>query len=69
MFGNKEYTTKLLFLNDSVQYLKANYADSTNFGGLFAKIGVQYTAVISGNMNLRLGGTFGLQNNMNAFRM
>jgi len=68
MFGNKEYTTKLLFLNDSVQYLKANYADSTDFGGLFAKIGIQYTAVLSGNMNLRLGGTFGLQNNMNAFR-
>ena len=68
MFGNKEYTTKLLFLNDSVQYLKANYADSTNFGGLFAKVGVQYSAVISGNMNLRFGGTFGLQNNMDAYR-
>ncbi len=68
MFGNKEYTTKLLFANDTVQYLKANYADSTSFGGVFAKLGIQYTAVVAGDMNLRFGGTFGLQNEMSAKR-
>jgi long-subunit fatty acid transport protein len=68
MFGNKEYTTKLLFINDTVSYLKANYSDSTSFGGIFAKVGLQYTLVVAGNKNLRFGATFGLENNMNASR-
>jgi hypothetical protein len=68
MFGNKEYNTQLLFLNDTVSYLKANYSDSTSFGGLFAKLGLQYTLVVSGNKNLRFGATFGLQNTMDASR-
>lgn len=68
MFGNKEYTTKLIFANDTVSYLKANYSDSTSFGGLFAKLGLQYTFVIAGNKNLRIGATFGLENTMNATR-
>ncbi len=68
MFGNKEYDTKLLFANDTVSYLKANYSDSTSFGGLFAKLGIQYTLVVSGDKNLRFGATFGLENTMKASR-
>ena len=68
MFGNKDYDTKMFFANDTVSYLKANYSDSTSFGGLFAKIGLQYTLVISGDKDIRFGATFGLENNMNASR-
>jgi hypothetical protein len=68
MFGNKEYDTKMVFNNDTVSYLKANYSDSTSFGGVFAKLGLQYTLVVSGDKNLRFGGTFGLENNMSASR-
>jgi hypothetical protein len=68
MWGNRRYASKILFINDTVAYKQANYTDSTSFGGLFAKLGIQYTKVISGDMNLRFGGTFALQNSMNAKR-
>ena len=68
MFGNKENSTRLIFLNDSVNYMKAKYSDTTNFGGLFVKAGIQYQFVISGDMNLRVGATYGLENKMNAKR-
>jgi hypothetical protein len=68
MFGNKHYGTQMSFVNDTVRYQKANYTDSTSFGGLFVKAGVQYQKVLSGDMNLKFGATFGLQNKMNALR-
>ena len=68
IFGNRFTGTKMLFNNDTVHYRQANYTDSSHFGGLFAKVGIQYTYVLSGDMNLRFGGTFGLQNNLNAKR-
>jgi hypothetical protein len=68
MFGNKENSTRLIFLNDTVSYMKAKYSDTTNFGGLFVKAGIQYQFVISGDMNLRVGATYGLENSMNAKR-
>jgi long-subunit fatty acid transport protein len=68
MFGNKNYVSKLVFINDTVNYQKARYTDSTNYGGFFAKAGIQYNFVLSGDMNLRFGATYGLQNTMNAKR-
>jgi hypothetical protein len=68
MWGNKNYSTRMQFVNDTVRYQKANYSDSTNFGGLFVKAGLQYNFIISGDMNLRLGATFGLENTMKATR-
>ena len=68
LWGNKEYDTKMVIRNDSVSYLKANYSDSTFFGGLFAKLGIQYTLVVSGDKNLRFGGTLGLENTLSASR-
>jgi hypothetical protein len=68
MFGNKHYGTQMTLVNDSVRYQKANYTDSTSFGGIFVKAGFQYQLVLSGDMNLKFGGTFGLQNKMNALR-
>lgn len=68
MFGNKHYSTQMQFINDTVRYQKANYSDSTSFGGVFVKAGFQYQLVVSGDMNLKFGGTFGLENKMTAYR-
>jgi hypothetical protein len=68
MFGNKHYSTQMRFINDTIAYQKANYSDSTSFGGLFVKAGIQYQLVLSGDMNLKFGGTFGLENKMTAYR-
>ena len=68
MFGNKNYVSKLVFINDTVNYQKARYTDSTNFGGLFVKAGIQYNFVLSGDLNLRFGATYGLENTMDAKR-
>ncbi|MFN5475353.1 MAG: hypothetical protein ACK484_02080, partial [Sphingobacteriales bacterium] len=46
MFGNKHYGTQMSFVSDSIRYQKANYTDSTNFGGLFVKAGLQYQLVL-----------------------
>ena len=42
MFGNKDYSTGLSFLNDTVQYAQSNTASKTNFGGLFLTAGLQF---------------------------
>lgn len=42
MFGNKDYSTRLIFINDSVDYYRSNSANNTNFGGLFVDLGLQY---------------------------
>lgn len=68
MFGNKHYGTQMIMINDTVRYQKASYTDSTSFGGVFVKAGIQYQLVLSGDMNLKFGGTFGLENKMTASR-
>ena len=42
LFGNKSYDTRLVFLNDTVNYLKSNSATQTSIGGLSFNGGVQY---------------------------
>ena len=41
MFGNKDYSTRLTFLNDTVQYAHSNTESKTSFGGLFINGGIQ----------------------------
>ena len=53
-------TPRSRFPHILVRYQKANYTDSTNFGGVFVKAGLQYQLVLSGDMNLKFGATFGL---------
>ena len=42
MFGNKDYSTRLTFLNDTVHFSQSNTETKSNFGGLFMNGGVQY---------------------------
>ena len=41
-FGNKSYSTKLTFLNDTVYHYQSNSETSANFGGVFFTLGTQY---------------------------
>ncbi|MEO6820382.1 MAG: hypothetical protein ABI266_07725 [Ginsengibacter sp.] len=65
LFGQKDYTTKLALLNDSVSYQKAKYETKSNFGGMFLNAGVQYAAKIKGGF-FRLGAYGTLSKNYNA---
>ncbi|MEO8569676.1 MAG: hypothetical protein ABI419_11080 [Ginsengibacter sp.] len=64
LFGEKDYDTKLLFI-DSVQYYKADYETKTRFGGVFLNAGFQYSVKIKGGY-LRFGGYGNLQQQFNA---
>ena len=65
LFGSKSYSTKLTFLNDSVQYYRSNSANDTHIGGVFLSGGLQYeTSFKSGILRLGLYGN--LQQEVNA---
>jgi len=72
MFGNKDYSTKLTFINDSVHYYQSNSANKTRYGGLFINGGMQYDIPVekdkNGNVkrNIRLGVHGNLQQNISA---
>lgn len=54
-FGNKDYSTKLNLINDTVLYYKSNSATKSNFGGVFLNLGVQYEIFLKNKAFLRLG--------------
>lgn len=41
-FGNKDFSTRLAFVNDSVVYYKSNTQSHVDYGGIFLDAGVQY---------------------------
>lgn len=54
-FGIKNYSTRLTFINDSVDYLKSNSATNTSFGGAFIQAGVQYVKALTKDETIRIG--------------
>ncbi len=42
LFGNKSYSSRLTFINDTVNYLKSNSATKTSIGGISFNAGIQY---------------------------
>ena len=68
MFGNKEYSTRVSFINDSINYKSTISTDTSNFGGLFLNLGIQYKIKLSKDYTLKLGGTANLQSTLNANR-
>jgi len=68
MFGNKSYSTKLVFINDTVDYKKANYSDTTTFGNFFFDVGLQYIIHLSEKTRLTLGAFSDIKTNMHAKR-
>ncbi|MFT3909832.1 MAG: hypothetical protein QM737_10435 [Ferruginibacter sp.] len=67
-FGNKDYSTRLTFINDTVAYLKSNTQTQSHFGGVFLNIGVQYQLPLGKNRNrmLNIGAYANLQQNLKA---
>ncbi len=68
MFGNKQYNTRVAFMNDSIDYKKTNSSDTTRFGGLFFNMGVQYRRKLNSKTILRLGVSGNIQTTMKAKR-
>lgn len=72
MFGSKDYSTKLTFINDSTFYYLSNSENKTTFGGLFINGGMQYDIALAKDnndnvtKNLRIGVYGNLQQNLNA---
>ena len=77
-FGNKDYNTRLNFINDTVAYYKSNTSTKTQFGGGFLNLGVQYEFKFEKTDKanpaykrydvLRLGAYANLQQNLSAKR-
>ncbi|MBS1509652.1 MAG: hypothetical protein JST86_02330 [Bacteroidetes bacterium] len=73
VFGNKNYSTKLIFVNDTIDYYKSNSSNQTTFGGLLATVGFQYEIPLSKDKDklfprLRIGAYGNLQQKFNATR-
>ena len=74
MFGSKNYSTRLAFVNDTVVYYKSNSANKTTFGGLFINGGIQYELILNKDKKnetprvLRFGAYGTLQQKLNASR-
>ncbi len=66
-FGSKDYSTKLQFLNDTVQYYSSNSATQTRFGGMFLTLGTQYH-IKTKKGYLQLGAYANLGQNLTARR-
>ena len=74
MFGSKDYSTKLEFVNDTVAYYRSNSATQTRFGAAFLNAGVQYETILNKDevsagkfgRTLRLGAYVNLQQKVNA---
>jgi hypothetical protein len=54
IFGEKNYDTRLIFNNDTLEYNKAHYETETRFGGIFLDAGIQYVAKLKKG-SLRFG--------------
>lgn len=65
VFGTKNYSTKLTFINDTVDYYRSNSANNTHFGGLFLNAGFQYEVSVKTGI-LRLGIYGNMQQRLNA---
>ncbi len=64
LFGDKDYDTKLIFI-DSVPYYKGEYDTKTRFGGLFFNAGFQYGFKIKGGI-IRFGAYGNMQQKFDA---
>ncbi len=63
-FGNKDYSTKLSFSNDTLPYYQSNSGYKTNFGGIFFNVGGQYDIFLKNKALLRIGGYGNLSQTM-----
>ena len=65
-FGNKDYSTQKVFVNDSVAYYKSNLQTQASYGGVFLNTGIQYMIPIQKLGFFKLGAYLNLQQNLKA---
>jgi hypothetical protein len=63
LFGKKDYSSRRSLINDSVEYLRANYQTKTTFGNFFVSVGAQYKFPL--NTEKRISLTLGAFGNWN----
>ena len=65
-FGNKDYSSRLSLINDTVSYYKSNADVNSKFGGVFLNAGFQYEIHLNKAGTLRLGGYANFQQKLKA---
>ena len=65
-FGNREYSTRLNFINDTVPYARSTSEANTRFGGLALTLGTQYRIKLKSGGTILLGASANLQQNLKA---
>lgn len=68
LFGEKDYSTRRSFINDTVAYNQANFETKTNFNNFFVTAGIQYKIPLSKLVSLTLGAYGNLGQSMDASR-
>ncbi len=70
LFGSKDYNTKRLFIPDSVtsRYYPSEHSVQSNFGGVFANAGIQYSVRVNKKDMIRLGAHGSLKRSLNSNR-
>lgn len=68
MFGSKEYSTRVSFINDTTAYKNTNSTDTSTFGGAFFNVGIQYKIKLSKKIFMRLGMHGNMESKLNATR-
>ena len=65
-FGNRDYSTQKVFIDDTVTYYKSNTQSQSYFGGIFLNTGIQYLFPINKVAFIKIGGYANLQQNLRA---
>lgn len=67
-FGNKNFSTRLNFINDTIAYAKSTTEINTTYGGLFLNAGIQYAILLNKAklQTLRFGASVNFQQNLKA---
>ena len=72
-FGNKDFSTRIAFANDSVIYYKSNTESQVHYGGVFVNAGFQYQFRLNSKEDsiplqkfISIGGFANFQQSMNA---
>ena len=68
LFGEKDYSSRRIIFNDTVNYLPSNHEAQVNFNGLYFGAGVQYLIPLKQNLFLTLGAFGNWGQNLDATR-
>ncbi|HXS36195.1 MAG TPA: hypothetical protein VN721_05805, partial [Flavipsychrobacter sp.] len=67
MFGNIN-TSNNIYNSDTTNAYNSEFIQNTKIGGIYYKLGAMYEGKLSNKIGLRIGATFTMQQNLNAWR-